>query len=125
MPAVLFYWKKVLYSVGISVAKGQNACYTQIKYDVYGGVFVDISDRIKELRNKTGLSQSKFSAKFGIPVRTDKNAQEQQRRDEFERATLERQREYIEEKEKEKEDHDSEFVQAELENSKPNSLILA
>ena len=29
-----------------------------------------ISDRIKELRKKTGLSQSKFSAKFGIPVRT-------------------------------------------------------
>ncbi|MBO6114481.1 MAG: helix-turn-helix domain-containing protein [Lachnospiraceae bacterium] len=31
---------------------------------------MDISDRIKELRNKTGLSQSKFSGKFGIPVRT-------------------------------------------------------
>ena len=31
---------------------------------------MDISDRIKELRKKTGLSQSKFSAKFGIPVRT-------------------------------------------------------
>ena len=29
-----------------------------------------ISDRIKELRKKTGLSQRKFSAKFGIPVRT-------------------------------------------------------
>ncbi|MBQ3967431.1 MAG: helix-turn-helix domain-containing protein [Lachnospiraceae bacterium] len=28
------------------------------------------ADRIKELRKKTGLSQSKFSAKFGIPVRT-------------------------------------------------------
>ena len=28
------------------------------------------SDRIKELRKGTGLSQSKFSAKFGIPVRT-------------------------------------------------------
>ena len=31
---------------------------------------MDISARIKELRKKTGLSQSKFSAKFGIPVRT-------------------------------------------------------
>ena len=31
---------------------------------------MDISDRIKELRKKTGLSQSKFYAKFGIPVRT-------------------------------------------------------
>ena len=31
---------------------------------------MDISERIKELRNKTGLSQSKFSARFGIPVRT-------------------------------------------------------
>ena len=31
---------------------------------------MNISDRIKELRKKTGLSQSKFSAKFGIPVRT-------------------------------------------------------
>ena len=31
---------------------------------------MNIADRIKELRKKTGLSQSKFSAKFGIPVRT-------------------------------------------------------
>ena len=31
---------------------------------------MDISDRIKDLRKKTGLSQSKFSAKFEIPVRT-------------------------------------------------------
>ena len=31
---------------------------------------MNLSDRIKELRKKTGLSQSKFSAKFGIPVRT-------------------------------------------------------
>ena len=31
---------------------------------------MNISDRIKELRKKTGLSQSEFSAKFGIPVRT-------------------------------------------------------
>ena len=31
---------------------------------------MDVSAKIKELRKKTGLSQSKFSAKFGIPVRT-------------------------------------------------------
>ena len=31
---------------------------------------MDLSYRIKELRQKTGLSQSKYSAKFGIPVRT-------------------------------------------------------
>ena len=31
---------------------------------------MDISDSVKELRNKTGLSQSKFSVTFGIPVRT-------------------------------------------------------
>ena len=31
---------------------------------------MDISDRIKELRKKTGLSQSKFATKFEIPVRT-------------------------------------------------------
>ncbi|MBR5348677.1 MAG: helix-turn-helix domain-containing protein [Lachnospiraceae bacterium] len=31
---------------------------------------MSIADRIKELRKETGLSQSKFSAKFGIPVRT-------------------------------------------------------
>ena len=31
---------------------------------------MDRSDEIKELRKKKGLSQSKFSAKFGIPVRT-------------------------------------------------------
>ena len=36
----------------------------------FGGNDMDISDRIKELRKKTGLSQSKFSAKFEIPVRT-------------------------------------------------------
>ena len=45
--------------------------YTLIKYkDVFGDDDMDISDRIKDLRKKTGLSQSKFSAKFGIPVRT-------------------------------------------------------
>ncbi|MCI6648709.1 MAG: helix-turn-helix domain-containing protein [Lachnospiraceae bacterium] len=31
---------------------------------------MDISDKIKELRKQTGLSQSKFAAKFGIPVRS-------------------------------------------------------
>ena len=31
---------------------------------------MDLSERIRELRKETGLSQSKFSAKFGIPVRT-------------------------------------------------------
>ena len=31
---------------------------------------MDISGRIKEFRKETGLSQSKFAAKFGIPVRT-------------------------------------------------------
>ena len=36
----------------------------------FGGDDMDISEKIKELRKKTGLSQSKFSAKFGIPVRT-------------------------------------------------------
>jgi putative transcriptional regulator len=45
--------------------------YTLLKYkDVFGGDRMDISEKIKELRMKTGLSQSKFSAKFGIPVRT-------------------------------------------------------
>ena len=31
---------------------------------------MNISEHRRELRKKTGLSQSKFSAKFGIPVRT-------------------------------------------------------
>ena len=31
---------------------------------------MNCADRIKELRKKTGLSQSKFAAKFEIPVRT-------------------------------------------------------
>ena len=44
--------------------------YTLIKYGDNGDDAMDISDRIKELRKKAGLSQSKFSAKFGIPVRT-------------------------------------------------------
>lgn len=29
-----------------------------------------ISERIKQLRKNTGLSQSKFAARFGVPVRT-------------------------------------------------------
>ena len=45
--------------------------YTLIEYrNVFGDDDMDISERIKELRKRTGLSQSKFSAKFGIPVRT-------------------------------------------------------
>ncbi len=45
--------------------------YTLLKYKgVFGDDSMDISEKIKELRKKTGLSQSKFSAKFGIPVRT-------------------------------------------------------
>ena len=35
-----------------------------------GSAIMNISEHIRELRKKTGLSQSKFSAKFGIPVRT-------------------------------------------------------
>lgn len=31
---------------------------------------MEIKNRIKELRQSTGLSQSKFAAKFDIPVRT-------------------------------------------------------
>lgn len=31
---------------------------------------MDTRQRIKELRKSTGLSQSKFAAKFDIPVRT-------------------------------------------------------
>ena len=48
----------------------QNWFYTLLKYENYGDYVMNISARIKELRKKTGLSQSKFSAKFGIPVRT-------------------------------------------------------
>ena len=44
--------------------------YTLLKYKIYGDYVMDVSAKIKELRKKTGLSQSKFSAKFGIPVRT-------------------------------------------------------
>lgn len=49
----------------------------------------------------------------------DKNAQEQAKRDEFERTTLERQREYFNEREQAKQD--SEFVEAELENQAPEN----
>lgn len=50
----------------------------------------------------------------------DKNAQEQQLRDDFERSTLERQREYLEERDKERaiQEKDNEFVEAELENAR-------
>ena len=54
----------------IYVDNVQERKYTLIKYGDNGDGAMDISDRIKELRKKTGLSQSKFSAKFGIPVRT-------------------------------------------------------
>ena len=43
--------------------------FIKVQWDL-GDEDMNISDRIKELRKKTGLSQSKFSAKFGIPVRT-------------------------------------------------------
>ena len=72
LPAVLFCRNNVVpNNWNISV---DNVCmlnYTLIKYkDVLGGDDMDISEKIKQLRKKTGLSQSKFSAKFGIPVRT-------------------------------------------------------
>lgn len=44
--------------------------YTLIKYKYMGDAIMNISEQIRELRKRTGLSQSKFSAKFGIPVRT-------------------------------------------------------
>ena len=31
---------------------------------------MEISERIKQLRKNTGLSQSKFAVRFGVPVRT-------------------------------------------------------
>ena len=71
LPAVLFCRNNVVPNKKISV---DNVCmlkYTLIKYkDVFGDDDMDISEKIKKLRKKTGLSQSKFSAKFGIPVRT-------------------------------------------------------
>ena len=55
----------------LSVDNVYKLIYTLLKYkDVFGDDSMDISEKIKELRKKTGLSQSKFSAKFGIPVRT-------------------------------------------------------
>ena len=59
------------YLIFIYVDNVYQMLYTLLKYkDVFGDDDMDISEKIKELRKKTGLSQSKFSAKFGIPVRT-------------------------------------------------------
>ena len=59
------------YLIFIYVDNVYKLIYTLLKYkDVFGDDSMDISEKIKELRKKTGLSQSKFSAKFGIPVRT-------------------------------------------------------
>ena len=44
--------------------------YTLIKYRCIVDAIMNNSEHIRELRKKTGLSQRKFSAKFGIPVRT-------------------------------------------------------
>ena len=72
MPAVLFCRNKVVPNKrNVYVDNVYEMIYTVIKYnDVFGDDSMDISEKIKELRKKTGLSQSKFSAKFGIPVRT-------------------------------------------------------
>ncbi len=73
LPAVLFFCRNdvVLNKRNVYVDNVYKLIYTLIKYkDVYGDDDMDISEKIKELRKKTGLSQSKFSAKFGIPVRT-------------------------------------------------------
>ena len=72
MPAVLFCRNNVVPNKrNIYVDNVYGLIYTLIKYkDVFGDDDMDISEKIKELRKKTGLSQSKFSAKFGIPVRT-------------------------------------------------------
>ncbi len=65
LPAVLFS------EINIYVDNVYELVYTLIKYKaVFGDDDMDLSDKIKELRKTTGLSQSKFSAKFGIPVRT-------------------------------------------------------
>ena len=72
LPAVLF-WEKIAVpnERNIYVVNVYKLIYTLLKYkDVFGDDDMDISEKIKELRKKTGLSQSKFSAKFGIPVRT-------------------------------------------------------
>jgi len=72
LPAVLFCRNNVAPNKrNVYVDKVYELIYTLLKYkDVFGDDSMDISERIKELRKKTGLSQSKFSAKFGIPVRT-------------------------------------------------------
>ena len=72
LPAVLFCRNNVVPNKGKAyVDNVYELVYTLIKYkDVFGDDDMDISEKIKELRKKTGLSQSKFSAKFGIPVRT-------------------------------------------------------
>ncbi|WP_049962527.1 helix-turn-helix domain-containing protein [Oribacterium sp. FC2011] len=72
MPAVLF-WENIVVpnERNIYVDDVYELVYTLLKYkNVFGDESMDISVKIKELRKKTGLSQSKFSAKFGIPVRT-------------------------------------------------------
>ena len=58
------------FEINVYVDNVRKKLYTLLKYENYGDYVMDISARIKELRKKTGLSQSKFSAKFGIPVRT-------------------------------------------------------
>ena len=72
LPAVLF-WENIVVpnERNIYVDNVYELIYTLLKYkDVSGDDSMDISEKIKELRKKTGLSQSKFYAKFGIPVRT-------------------------------------------------------
>ena len=72
LPAVLFCRNNVVPNKrNVYVDNVYELIYTLLKYkDVFGDDDMDISKKIKELRKKTGLSQSKFSAKFGIPVRT-------------------------------------------------------
>lgn len=72
LPAVLF-WENIFVpnERNIYVDNVHELICTLLKYkDVFGDDDMDISEKIKQLRKKTGLSQSKFSAKFGIPVRT-------------------------------------------------------
>ncbi len=72
LPAVLF-WQEIAVpnERNIYVDNVYKLIYTLLKYTgAFGDDSMDISEKIKELRKKTGLSQSKFSAKFGIPVRT-------------------------------------------------------
>ena len=72
LPAVLFCRNNVVPNKRSAyVDNVYGLIYTLIKYkNAFGDDDMDISEKIKELRKKTGLSQSKFSAKFGIPVRT-------------------------------------------------------